>query len=213
MILWTIQPYNLWEDFQKEKIFYTKKPLHLYDKEWSTFEWRMSYAWMIVQMRKRIGPAPKGIKWPVWAWFQYLDSTKRKPDLRYSEFKKHEKSVRIEIEIPDDEVLLSDYSLWHLPLNKGPIYKTMKEDKDFDRRLEEFIGIELHKYPSNKPYPEPFHSEMLKSWELIFEMKKFTRSKYCGVDTFKEKMIQATFWKFTIDQVRDFTVFGGKNEK
>lgn len=32
-----------------------------------------------------------------------------------------EQSVMLELNVPDDTVLLSDFMLWHLPLNNGAI--------------------------------------------------------------------------------------------
>ena len=80
-----------------------------------------AYHWMAEQMRIRIGEPPiKGIEYPMWAWYQYNSAKDNKPP-RSSKNMKDGVNVYMEIEIPDNEVLLSDYGSWHAPLNEGPI--------------------------------------------------------------------------------------------
>jgi hypothetical protein len=48
---------------------------------------------------------PNGIKYPIWAWFQWSSEKHRKPDLRCSGFgNKGEKMVRLTIDVNDKEV-------------------------------------------------------------------------------------------------------------
>ena len=79
------------------------------------------YKWLIDQMEKRIGPAPDGVSYPVWAW--YIQSWKhKKPDLRIERWANgpgNEQYVCIEVELPDDQVLLSDFDAWCILLLDG----------------------------------------------------------------------------------------------
>ncbi len=209
--LWTVQPIFVWEQLEKEGYYFTKKPLHVSDKDWDFFQWRMAYCWMVQEMRKRIGPPRKGIKWPTWAWYQSESSEKRKPDLRTSMYRysgfRDERNVRIEIEIPRDKVLLSNFSTWHTALNYAYFGLTEKEDDNFYDRLKEVVNC-----VNKMPYPKPFHLELIKSWDKILQLGRFSRSKYVGLDTINNSSIQATFWEFSLDDVREVTFFGANKK-
>ena len=43
-----------------------------------------------------------------------------------------EQAVMLELNVPDDTVLLSDFMLWHLPLNNGAIC-TKHESKEYEK--------------------------------------------------------------------------------
>ena len=108
MRLWTFQGIEIYEQLKREGIAYCTKP------EWGDDDhFVYAYHWMANQMRKRIGEPPiKGIEYPMWAWYQY-DSAKRNKPPR-SPFETPEGlSVYMEIELPDIEVLLSDFNAWH----------------------------------------------------------------------------------------------------
>ena len=163
-------------------------------------ELKEPYQWLVREMHKRI-PSTKKDKYPVWAWYY------PKPDLRWSGLfgPPKTKAWRLEIELPDEHVLLSDYNLWHLPLNGGYISETPDEEwpedgsdppdlADFDRRLKEAGIYHTHYSPRRKLLPEPFYSELLKTWEKVLDCENSTD-------------IQATFWKFTLDDVRSATPF------
>ena len=88
------------------------------------------YNWLVLQMKKRIGDPPEGVIYPVWAW--HTQRWKRhKPDLRSERWANGydgEKFVCLEIEVPDEQVLLSDFDLWSLILLDSIITETEEED-------------------------------------------------------------------------------------
>lgn len=93
-------------------------------------DFRFAYDWMSSQMQDRIGNAPNGIDYPVWAWYQW-DGQRKQLDMR-----KHRKwsakgtpVVLLTIDVPDNQVLLSDFDAWHFVMNN--IYYP-KSDADFD---------------------------------------------------------------------------------
>lgn len=63
-----------------------------------------------------------------------------------------EQAVMLELNVPDDTVLLSDFMLWHLPLNNGAIC-TKHESKEY-----------------GKCSPENQKERILTTWERIFDL-------------------------------------------
>ena len=126
MILWTMQPIEVWNIIQDTGGFHC-------DPAKSTMlklELVEEYEWLIRQMKKRIGPPPAGVRYPVWAWYAQ-NGKHRKPDLRSERWGYglgNKQYACIEFEIPDDLVLLSDFDVWHIVLNNGLISETEEED-------------------------------------------------------------------------------------
>lgn len=79
--------------------------------------WDRPYEWMRRAMAERIPDFSGDL--PVWAWFK-RQNPRRSPRLR--------ERVRIIADVPRRRILPSDYDLWHLPLNDGPICLTPEED-------------------------------------------------------------------------------------
>lgn len=79
--------------------------------------WDRAYEWMRGAMAERI-PGFSG-DLPVWCWMK-RQNPRRAYWIR--------DRVRITAIVPRRRVLLSDYELWHLPLNNGAICLTREED-------------------------------------------------------------------------------------
>ena len=98
MILWTMQPIEVW-DLIRETGVYRCDPTKNTMPEFTD-----QYEWLIGQMKKRIGPPPDSVSYPVWAW--YLQNGKhKKPDLRGERWcygPGGESYACIEFEVPDD---------------------------------------------------------------------------------------------------------------
>lgn len=110
MKLWTIQPIEWYEKFLIEEKIYG-------ERNYVESNFLLGYEWLIKVMEERIGTRPLNDCFPIWAWYQYSSVDKKRPDLRETgHLEKGEVGVRIEIEKDDNEVLLSDYELWHFPL-------------------------------------------------------------------------------------------------
>ena len=77
------------------------------------------YDWIVSQMIKRVGPKPRGVVYPIWAWRQW-DREREKPDLgslRRIWGRKGARYVMLELEVPERDVLLSDFEGWNAILN------------------------------------------------------------------------------------------------
>lgn len=172
--LWHITSEKNWLIFQNRGRIYA-------DGKYLLKELKFAYKWMANQMTERLGP---GNSYPVWAWYQYNNHKKRIPDLRSSgHLGKGTKGVRLEFWMYQNEILLSDFSLWHYPLNN--IYL------GDDDKIEKEINKYLH---TNKP-PE-IQRKIEESWCKIFNLKRKTN-----------KIIQATMWEIPIDRIVDKIFF------
>ena len=151
-----------------------------------------AYDWLTCQMEKRIGPAPEGVIYPVWAWYQFGD--KQKPDLRKERWANGgpgEKYACILLEVPDREVLLSDFGAWHFVLNNWPISETEEEADRLDAFLDSISEAEKKAF-------------LAKNWEKICDIAPFSNGW-----TSRGSDIQATFWELKREYIRDVRFFTG----
>ena len=147
------------------------------------------------QMKQRIGEPPiEGIEFPIWAWYQY-DSAKKKRPLRSPLDVPECVSAYMEIEVPDKEVLLSDFSNWHSALNGCPLdnWKQINRKTDLlDKAAGKHLGF--------NDYPIELRREIEASWEPIFDLNR--RDKTVGRTHRRNRSIQATFWVLHQEYVR-----------
>ncbi|MBY2478600.1 DUF3841 domain-containing protein [Clostridioides difficile] len=100
MKFYTIQTLEFWNNNKNNKYLLNNYSLIL-----EGFD--IPYKWMYIQMINRI---PKFDDSMIWVWLN-------RPDLRCSAYlEKGTRGVLLEIEISKDNVLLSDFDLWYLPL-------------------------------------------------------------------------------------------------
>lgn len=114
-------------------------------------DFAQAYLWMIQQMNAR------GIKCdgpPMWAWQRWSDES-QKPVLVKGDY------ACIELDVPDELVLLSDYSAWFCVVNGW--YRSFSEAEDEDV------------YKHGEPAPEVIHA----SWPRIFDLNIRTPDGWC----------------------------------
>ena len=141
-------------------------------------------------VERKILPSSPSQAFPVWAWYQYAGH--RNLDLRRYSDGTSEPQVRIEFDVPKNEVLLSDYLLWHSVLNNAFIGDSERED-EFSYYYTELYSRE----------------DIEKSWEKIFNIEGNKTNPYlCTPDI---QSIQATVWKIDMKQVRNVTCFTPRN--
>lgn len=162
MKLWTIQPISWYKKLQADGVIYGDTSLANIEGNW-----KLAYNWITNQMEQKISPKPFGNNTPIWAWYQYRNEQKKKPDFRSRGFlAKGTKGVRIEFDKPENEVLLSDFDLWHYPLNYWCIHDNEIEDKDFDNLLKD-EGVN---FIDREKYTPILKSKVEKSWDKVFDM-------------------------------------------
>ena len=184
MRLWTIQPIEVWRELQKQ-------PIHAADpSRGSLSDFQEAYAWMRGQMAKRV---PKYGGGPLWWAYHY------KPDLRYHRQNYlPQEHIRLEIDVAEDEVLLSDMDAWNIVLNRQYCPVSEQDDEAFDARLEA-AGFRLFAFDS---YPPEFRVEIERSWERIFTPEVLWTSN-------DPPYLQATFEWLRLADVRRVTYFVG----
>jgi len=185
MRLWTIQPVGIWNLIQKEGV-YRCDP----DKNPDPFFFR-AYDWLAGKMEERIGPPPEGIRFPVWAWYRQ-NGKHRKPDLRSERWCCGNSGgvyVCMEISIPPEKVVLSDFDEWHCVLNDCLISDTEEEDAAQDQF---FTALSVSEQIAYKD----------RNWERIFNVRTFKNNW-----TSHGYWVQATFWELRKEDVRKIRFF------
>lgn len=124
MKVWTFQPKAVYEEIMLNGSYscdITKSRLYSEGNEF-----KRAYDWLREKMEEKI-EAPQASSYPVWVWYKWK-SRNVKPDLRCAEFKyRSEDEFLIELDIPDKDVLLSDFDDWGTILNDGIISEDEKE--------------------------------------------------------------------------------------
>ena len=189
MRLWTIQGIVIYEKLLKDGVTYCTKP------SWGDEEnFMYAYHWMAEQMRKRIGEPPiEGIEYPLWAWYQYDSAKKNKPP-RNTNIVPEGHSVYMEIEIPEKDVVLSDFNSWLAPLNQGPVRNWKKIWKKIDLQ-NKIAGRSL----DFMEYPQELRQEIEDSWEAVFDLD--LREKGISRTHKRNRSIQATFWALYLENI------------
>ena len=187
MTLWTMQPLQIWNLIQETGV-YRCDPAKSSMRE---AEFTSKYNWLIRQMKKRIGPPPQGVEYPVWAW--HTQGWKhRKPDLRSERWgygPGNEKYACIEFEIPDDQVLLSDFDAWCIILNDGLLNETEEESDRMDAY-----------YDALPPDEQVAFKEG--NWQGAFDITHLDNDWIA-----RGRWIQATLWELRKAMIRDVRFF------
>lgn len=191
MILWTIQPEIIFKDLMNSGVY------HCDFRQSMMYDCKLHYDWLVAQMEKRIGSPPKGVEYPVWAWHTW-SKDRKKPDLRNERWGngwKGERFFRMEIEIPDHEIVLSDFDAWSIILLNGLLAETEEENDRLEILYEALSPDEQLKMKSI-------------NWEGAFDL---TPKKNEWMT--RGECIQATFWELKKDQIRKVTPFVSASPK
>ena len=177
--LWTVRPESDFFLLQKQGFFRT-------DKRFVDEFHLVAYHWMARQLKYKT-PPPKGVNLPVWAWYRYGGLNQIKPDLRKSaHLKRGERGVRIEFEVAENLVLLSNFDAWHAVLNNWCCSLNMKEYDYYEK---------MEKICSKTEFEEMKH----KSWLKIFDLDLLDDP---GTDA-----IQAVLWELRLEWVKKVDFF------
>ena len=181
MIMWTIQPYSVYQQLVKDGYFYCD-PNKAENLKYSDF--RLAYQWMIKRLKAKAGQPYSQVTTPLWAWYRSHDYLHQRPDFRLC--KDYPDEVCIEFDIPEEKVLLSDFEGWHFVLNNW-YYSSATNDEDWERDNSWFDSLNRHKQQRVKE----------KSWERIFDITprhdEWTRNG---------SVVQGCFWLLQMNHVR-----------
>lgn len=175
--LWTFQSKEVLDIIKKHGVYYSERDRvidylrssirvgEIYLDE-SIKRRLRSYDWMVSQMESKIGKRPKEGCMPIWAFYEY-DAQKKKyiDDVTVDE-------VGIELLIREENVVLTDYMLWHCILNDLPI---IPEDDEYYSFKEKALNCGFfYKHDTDyKKNPLEFEECIeykYKSWQRVFNV-------------------------------------------
>lgn len=139
-------------------------------------EFRPHYKWLMTVMEERI-PRPRNTATPVWCWVE-------KPDLRRSaHLPKGTRGVCLEVDMPAENILLSEFILWHLVFNRAPIPLNKEEEGAYEESShQEQLFVETRGHVFNISH----------DWRFLVG---------------KTLTFQGTAWEIPMTQVRKTTPF------
>ena len=189
MRLWTMQPVEVYNILMKDGVF-TCNPDKVCEPSFLD-----RYGWMNAKLNEK-DTKPENVEYPIWAWFRF-DSKEKKPDLRHSCYgNRGDKMVCMELEVTDEKVLLTDFDLWHFPLNDWWLDTSMfkhgftEEEYDLNHKL--FKGLSK----------EEQRQEKEKSWDMALDIEPF-ESEWIS----KGMYVQAVFWELKREYVKKVWFF------
>ena len=175
-LLWTIQTEEAFREFERNGVLRANED-YLFCEDY----YRFAYDWLSDQMVRRIGAPPEGVRYPIWAWYQWEGQRKRM-DLRRSGYaKRGTPLVQITFEADPQEFLLSDFDAWHFVQSE---HYLADSESDWDKF-----------YTNNG---DQRRDEIIASWDKIFDMDHDVLS-WDSKPTYRS--IQATLWEIRMSQV------------
>lgn len=180
MLLWTEQSSLAWQRLQTRGVLHADGRRAL-----DPTIFREGYRWMAGQLRGRVGPPPRGVKYPVWAWDRRTRAVPRRWTRSPGE------NVAIVFDIPPKDVLLSDFDSWHCVLCHGYIGETDEDDERFDEEFEPRLGSGVRAWDLREA-----RTRIQQSWPRIFELNRLQQLHG------HKWWVQAVFWELRLDQVR-----------
>jgi len=180
MIMWTVQPMTVYQQLLREGTFHCD-PKQAWAMDDELF--RPAYEWLAGQMTRKIGPAPMNVTVPIWAWYRWGWQHKR-PDFRY--YHDYPDQVCLEVEVPEEQVLLSEFEVWNCILNDGFLGEATT-DAEFDQEQAWFDGLPAKRQLVLK------HN----SWKKVFKIDPIH-----GESDWQGKTVQGCFWELKTEQIR-----------
>jgi hypothetical protein len=201
MLVWTILTRVAWEQMLRKGCLRASR-------RHAEKDMLPSYDWIAGQMERRLSvPRPYKTAVPIWVWVQWEGQARRRPDLRGGgHLPSGTPGIRLELEVQDDRVLLSDFDLWHYVLNYWYLPKTEAQGDAFERKLAH-AGLSLVGCNHSNPLPHAaFRRELEESWERIFDLS-WTDPGYRITSPLKKRSIQGTLWELLATDVAAVTEF------
>ena len=181
MRLWTIQPVEIYEQIKRDGRYTFD-----YEKSDNARDFAKQYKWLEHEMFARGIEKSHPDDSLVWAWYIY-GGRRHKPDLRHSAYDaRGTKSVCMEIEIPDSQVLLSDFGSWHYVLNNW--YLGNSENESEWEKEQEWLDSLL---------PGERQKQIESSWQKVFDIAPYTSNWRSN-----GQYVQATFYNLFLDDIK-----------
>lgn len=180
--LWTVRPETDYFILEKQGAYSTDEHL--------VFQHRLiPYRWIAQKLAEKV-PAPMGITLPIWAWYRAHGLQRIKPDLRKKgHLSQGERGVRIEFEVPENQVLLSSFDGWHAVLNNH-CFTLTDEEYEFYENLEMNMSA------------KEFQKVKQATWDKIFDLSLLPDPNIYEV--------QAVLWQIKLEWVKKVDFFIAK---
>lgn len=201
MILWTVQDERVLHKLGQGSP-YTVDDDHIMFPENEHDNCNHAYRWMVKQMTARIGPPPDGTHYPIWAWYKCQGRPDGKPDMR--SWRAEEDAthvVRLKLDVPDWDVLLTDFDDWNCALNYWYLPRNMADQEAFDKmvKLSGHKWFDVGDMTKTSPHLEKARRILERSWDRMIGVRE-AESQYCDLP-WKFRTIQATFWQIKPEYV------------
>lgn len=157
-----------------------------------------AYDWLASEMSHRVGPAPDGVRWPVWAWRRYGRPDGEAPDVADDIVGSEDMDFfLIELDVQEDRVLLSDFDNWHTVLNGwmalDPDELLLPADER-ERLTDERVGAWMSADASDPAYRAAARG----SWGNVFDVRHIETPEG---DDWNGRYVQATLWEIRPEDV------------
>lgn len=160
------------------------------------------YKWMLGQMKRRLRskePVPHAA---LWAWSSWDPPSRKRPDLRArGHLEPGKPGYRIELDVHPNDVLLSDFNLWHYVLNYWYVPTCEQDSNLFDS------VHNPHRYSWDHLPSPTMHELIVESWERIFDLD-WSDDYVTGPPM--ERSVQATLWRIDGSMIRSAQRFIGR---
>lgn len=177
--LWTVRPASDYALLQATGSYTADSNLIMPDR-------KAAYQWMARCLAEKT-PAPAGVDFPLWAWYHAQGNQKSKPDLRRrGHLEKGGQGVRIELMLPQEQVLLSSFDGWHAVLNNHFLSLT---DEEYEQHASMETALSANALKRAKQ----------KSWRRIFDLSLLPDPAVYEV--------QAVFWRLEMAAVTKVDYF------
>jgi hypothetical protein len=203
--LYSFQPFEIYEQLLQGNTFRSAPAICNPQSEEFEDTWKRAYDWLMGEMDRRCPVSrPAGVTYPVWAWHWWGGPNRRKPDLRSSRhYAETSPWVLLSLEVPEGEVLLSEYHAWHHVLNDW-FLAPETEVTAFEARCK---ARDLSPF-RNRPLPDvELREELENTWHQIFDLEKIPALLEYERE---ESYVQATFWELRPEFVRKAVWFEKK---
>lgn len=195
MKAWTVQTNEAFAILNRDGVLYCDCPrCARYMDDGNDGVFNRAYDWMMSQMERRIPVSrPQQAAYPLWVWVQ-VGSYKKEYHPSGNDYT-HGKDVLLELDIPEDQILLSDFDLWHCVLNEG----STGTDRLMEKALDRFYC--QNKEATLQEYPQELREYVIQSWERIFQLDRRDRN---ASRMRRNRTIQGTLWQIRSEWVRSY---------
>ncbi|MGC3995176.1 MAG: DUF3841 domain-containing protein [Propionicimonas sp.] len=190
--LWSLQDLEVWDVLRAGGVYRTDRQIveaaQIADH---SAEYGVAYNWLAGQLAARTAPPVPGM-WPVWAWHT-CDPARpnRRPDLR--RMRPDVPGVMLELQVPAEQVLLSDLNHWHVPLNGW------YDGRDW-RRFEREVDARGIRFGDWDAAPD-LKARVVGSWQACLRVRP---------DVWP---VQAVLWEIRPEHVRNHWRFNGRPDR